>query len=356
MSVLRTKRIKPEDSKSKMATPWTEKEDQLLYDGVKTNGKKCWNTIIETMKQLIPSCNRTADECLRRYSNFLNPSSHSGNWRQGQGVLLMLLHRVNGNKWDTLARILREYSAPLLSEYFYEYLYKIIRCIDERYVPLSLLDQPVNLIEFDYIIELLARKYVPATSLLLQTEVDPHETAVIAWLRQRSIGKERVEEYWKLVCEKFREKKAGEELPICVNLDLDKAQIVGQDAEELISIESVINSVRLKGLVSLQFKGSTKQPSTLLVPAAKSEPMKSTKKFAFPVYRSMLPIFIPKWPQPIHPTPLYQSPPVSSQMMAGLGYPPYVMSGRAAYATDIGCEVQGKKKKKIAESAEHVES
>ncbi len=296
------------------APAWTAKEEKLLYEAVKESGNKRWKSIINAIKKRHHSFDRTPEQCFRRYKEYLNPSCHTNEWQPGQGVMLMLFHNVHGNKWNTIARIIREPSPALLAEYFYEYIHKMVRFLKERYVPLSILDMPANFLEACYVVDMIQRKYVPALTLFAPSEDDPRENGILGWLRQKDISAPQVESYRDLIFSQFREHNKRDDLPITVSIDLGRAHIVGQDAEELMATEKTLNTRPHHELLQVKFVqgaspvlvpdtiSGTNKPMSVAAPSA-AQTGAGTKRrltFSFPVYRSMLPVFVPRRPpQPV---------------------------------------------------------
>jgi hypothetical protein len=80
--------------------PFTEEEDQVILDFVRTNGAKNWNFVASELE------NRTPKQCRERWHNHLDPSIQKGPWSAEEDQLLAEKQAVLGNKWAEIARFL----------------------------------------------------------------------------------------------------------------------------------------------------------------------------------------------------------------------------------------------------------
>jgi hypothetical protein len=80
--------------------PFTNDEDQVILDFVRTNGAKNWN-FLATMLD-----NRTAKQCRERWHNHLDPSIQKGPWSLEEDQILAEKQAVLGNTWAEIARFL----------------------------------------------------------------------------------------------------------------------------------------------------------------------------------------------------------------------------------------------------------
>jgi len=76
---------------------WTEQEDQRLRSVV-VEGYDHWGKVAEKMP------GRTAKQCRERWSNYLDPGLLKTPFTQAEDEKLMLLQRMNGNKWALISR------------------------------------------------------------------------------------------------------------------------------------------------------------------------------------------------------------------------------------------------------------
>jgi hypothetical protein len=80
--------------------PFTEEEDQMILDFVRTNGAKNWFFVASELE------NRTPKQCRERWHNNLDPSIQKGPWSPEEDQLLAEKQSVLGNKWAEIARFL----------------------------------------------------------------------------------------------------------------------------------------------------------------------------------------------------------------------------------------------------------
>lgn len=324
------KRIDKRNQNNKVGIKWSPLEDKVMYDAVKQmgrlGGRSFWKRVAELTQRSIPKFKRSAEQCMRRYKNYLNPSCYTSSWRAGQGMFLMVLHAVHGQNWTEIGHILREKNVVTLSEYFYDYMHKTIRNASEGHVPLALMEQPTCLWEACYVLDLLQYTYVPSFSVAGARPGDGQGADVLAWLRQHEITTGQLVAYRKLLFDKFSEQHRDGQLPISIVIDLDKAQIFGLDADLLRRNEEKLNfSAQLNELTTIRLESSailsgTKAQTVPAAPASKpvEEEQKSMLVFNFPVYRSMLPLFLGKrppgsdfavmYPPPVYPIPVPPGP------------------------------------------------
>jgi hypothetical protein len=80
--------------------PFTEAEDQIILDFVRSNGAKNWNFVASELE------NRTPKQCRERWHNHLDPSIQKGPWSADEDQILAEKQAVLGNKWAEIARFL----------------------------------------------------------------------------------------------------------------------------------------------------------------------------------------------------------------------------------------------------------
>ena len=76
---------------------WTEGEDKQLT-AVVLEGYDHWGKVAEKMP------GRTAKQCRERWSNYLDPALLKTPFTQEEDEKLIVLQRVNGNKWALISR------------------------------------------------------------------------------------------------------------------------------------------------------------------------------------------------------------------------------------------------------------
>ncbi|XP_062189197.1 transcription factor MYB3R-1-like [Phragmites australis] len=80
--------------------PWSKEEDDIIVQMVNKYGPKKWSTIA----QALPG--RIGKQCRERWHNHLNPAINKEAWTQEEEVTLIHAHRMYGNKWAELTKIL----------------------------------------------------------------------------------------------------------------------------------------------------------------------------------------------------------------------------------------------------------
>jgi hypothetical protein len=80
--------------------PFSEEEDQVILDFVRSNGAKNWNFVASELE------NRTPKQCRERWHNHLDPSIQKGPWSPDEDQLLAEKQAILGNKWAEIARFL----------------------------------------------------------------------------------------------------------------------------------------------------------------------------------------------------------------------------------------------------------
>jgi len=81
-------------------TVWTPEEDLELRRLVEQLGEKKWAQISSLIKT------KTSKQCRRRWLNHLNMESKKCGWSQQEDLTLVELHRIHGNKWTEIARLI----------------------------------------------------------------------------------------------------------------------------------------------------------------------------------------------------------------------------------------------------------
>ncbi|OAY83558.1 Myb-related protein 3R-1, partial [Ananas comosus] len=79
---------------------WTHEEDNKLIHLVKKHGQSKWSIIAN----FLPG--RIGKQCRERWHNHLNPEIKKDAWTEEEEIKLINAHRVHGNKWAEIAKLL----------------------------------------------------------------------------------------------------------------------------------------------------------------------------------------------------------------------------------------------------------
>ncbi|XP_047054414.1 transcription factor MYB3R-2-like [Lolium rigidum] len=80
--------------------PWTQEEDDKIIDLVNTYGPTKWSVIARSLP------GRIGKQCRERWHNHLNPDIRKDAWTAEEEQALINAHRVYGNKWAEIAKVL----------------------------------------------------------------------------------------------------------------------------------------------------------------------------------------------------------------------------------------------------------
>ncbi|KAG8374330.1 hypothetical protein BUALT_Bualt11G0120500 [Buddleja alternifolia] len=80
--------------------PWTQEEDEKITELVAKYGPTKWSVIAKSLP------GRIGKQCRERWHNHLNPHIKKDAWTLEEELILLNAHRVHGNKWAELARLL----------------------------------------------------------------------------------------------------------------------------------------------------------------------------------------------------------------------------------------------------------
>ncbi|CAM0883514.1 unnamed protein product [Alopecurus aequalis] len=80
--------------------PWTQEEDDKIIDLVNTYGPTKWSVIARSLP------GRIGKQCRERWHNHLNPDIRKDAWTTEEEQALINAHRVFGNKWAEIAKVL----------------------------------------------------------------------------------------------------------------------------------------------------------------------------------------------------------------------------------------------------------
>lgn len=80
--------------------PWTQEEDDKIVELVLKYGATKWSLIAKSLP------GRIGKQCRERWHNHLNPDIRKDAWTLNEELALMNAHRMHGNKWAEIAKVL----------------------------------------------------------------------------------------------------------------------------------------------------------------------------------------------------------------------------------------------------------
>ncbi|XVF76637.1 hypothetical protein PTKIN_Ptkin13bG0282500 [Pterospermum kingtungense] len=80
--------------------PWTQEEDDKIIELVARYGPTKWSVIAKSLP------GRIGKQCRERWHNHLNPDIKKDAWTLEEELALMNAHRIYGNKWAEIAKVL----------------------------------------------------------------------------------------------------------------------------------------------------------------------------------------------------------------------------------------------------------
>lgn len=80
--------------------PWTQEEDDKITELVSKYGPTKWSVIAKSLP------GRIGKQCRERWHNHLNPDIKKDAWTLEEELALMNAHRIHGNKWAEIAKVL----------------------------------------------------------------------------------------------------------------------------------------------------------------------------------------------------------------------------------------------------------
>ena len=89
-----------EDSKKGSSTPlvWTQEEDEMLQQWVKTHGTKKWTMLSHVMKT------KRSKQCRRRWINKFSIETKTARWSLEEDRVLLETQQELGNRWTAIAK------------------------------------------------------------------------------------------------------------------------------------------------------------------------------------------------------------------------------------------------------------
>lgn len=93
-------------------TKWTNEEDQMLIESVRTNGMNNWSIVA----QMVPG--RSGKQCRERWTNQLSPNLTKDSWSPQEDKILMEQQKIHGNLWAKISASLPGRSANSIKNRF----------------------------------------------------------------------------------------------------------------------------------------------------------------------------------------------------------------------------------------------
>jgi hypothetical protein len=129
---------------------WTEEEDRILMDWIKTHGAVKWTECSKNIK------GRCGKQCRERWVNILNPGVKKGNWTDQEQTLIFENLKKYFTSWSLMAKELEGRTENSIKNYFYSSIRRlksnnIIHYLKEVYVPTPGL-LSLNKDSFDYVL------------------------------------------------------------------------------------------------------------------------------------------------------------------------------------------------------------
>jgi hypothetical protein len=105
--------LEPQDSGAGNRGPWTEIEDTLLTNAVRTFGSKRWTEIAKSVP------NRNAKQCRERWCNRLEPGVKHDPFEPWEDQLIITKQKEIGNRWALIAKQLNGRSTNAVKNRWY---------------------------------------------------------------------------------------------------------------------------------------------------------------------------------------------------------------------------------------------
>ncbi|GLT87363.1 hypothetical protein SLE2022_054510 [Rubroshorea leprosula] len=92
---------------------WTEEEDNLLKKCIEQYGEGNWHRVPH-----LAGLNRCRKSCRLRWLNYLRPNIKRGSFTEDEVELIIKLHKLLGNRWSLIAKILSGRTANDVKNYW----------------------------------------------------------------------------------------------------------------------------------------------------------------------------------------------------------------------------------------------
>mmetsp|Transcript_15074 Transcript_15074/g.23315 ORF Transcript_15074/g.23315 Transcript_15074/m.23315 type:complete len:197 (-) Transcript_15074:2641-3231(-) len=110
---------------------WSQEEDDAIVQLVQDYGTKRWTFIAQQLTDMYKIGGRTGKQCRERWHNHLDPSIKKSPINDDEERIIFDAHKVYGNKWADIAKLLNGRSDNCIKNYYYSTLRKHIRRINK---------------------------------------------------------------------------------------------------------------------------------------------------------------------------------------------------------------------------------
>ena len=246
---------------------WTDEENKYLIDLIQGKKRMSWNEVAVSLSEKCGT-SKTGKQCRERYRNYANPALEKSEWKSQEKLLFLVLHQIYGNQWSNIAKHLNQRSDVVVKNYFYSITRKAMKYFKMHSIPASLLKKSEKFYLIFSILEHIRVQYIPAIQGLQNFPRYSHkEKIILNLLQERNVTDESINEFQRLMIEKFRKCHPPSDLPIVIPLSLADFNLVPSKADELISNPDSYNPPLLRQVVVVKIsQKAVSVPSPPLIP------------------------------------------------------------------------------------------